>query len=105
MSQSVQGHVEYKEFEYSYFGRVSLAADDILLALLGGEPLQKPTPCFVPRVLPADISPLTSRAYYLVVTDSEPLRDRFISRQEANEWVAGGASLSSGSAEITDPVF
>ena len=105
MSQSIHGHVEYKEVGYSYFGRVYLEADYVLLALLGGGPLQKPVPCFAPRGVPADMNPLTSRAHYLIVTESEPLRDGFISRQEADKWVGGGASLWAGSACITDPDF
>lgn len=105
MSQSIYGHIECKEFRYSYFARIHLEADYTLLALLGGGPRQEPAPCFASRGVPADMNPLTARAYYLVVTDNEPLRDRFVSRQEADQWVASGASIWAGPTRITDPDF
>ncbi len=105
MSQSIYGHVEYKEFRYSYFARVHLEADYTLLALLGGGPREEPTPCFASRDVPADMNPLTARAYYLVVSDNKPHCDRYISRQEAENWVASGVSKWISPTGITDPDF
>lgn len=106
MSQIICSHVEYKQTNYSYFGRVYLERGDTLFALLGGGPHpENARPCFALRDIPADANILTSMAFYLLVRDDETDRERSISRRAAEQWVEQGSATWAGANHITDPDY
>ncbi len=110
MSQIIRSHIEYKikpdHALFSLFGRVSLECDYAFMALLGGGPRQSEIQALVPlRGMPADRNPLTFSAFYLMVSDKETDKERWISRRQAEQWITSGDAKRAGENCITDPDY
>jgi len=93
------------EARYSYFGRVYLERNYTFCALLGSGILDHPQPRFEVRGFPHDANVLTSKDWLLTVREEETDRERYVVRQEAEQWVQCGASQWVGTSHITDPDF
>ena len=110
MSQILCSYVEYKisdeHSKFSLFGKVYLERDYTFFALLGGGPRQDEIqPVFDLRGMPDDSNPLSFLAYHLIVSDKETDKDRWVSRQQAEQWVRQKDASWVRDNCITDPDY